>query len=298
MKWFKHISDSLDDPFIFDLIEKHDANGYLVFFGILEIYAREFKTEPGWKLQVTLPYLRRKLNRTRNKLITNVLRTLGELSENFERTSEELCTNVNKISAKTPKWDVEIKGDEVCIFIPKFKELMDESTLKKLRENEKSFRKESGLIPKSEPTDVEADKEEDKDKDIGGVPKKKKTPPNPDVKIFLDYAFETFQQTFGEKMLVNGTKDGGIIKGLLGTYDLEKLKSLWDAFVKSDDPFIVKAGRSIGVFTTQVNKLISGDGGKQSNQPLFGLSPESEAQIKQRDEYEAKLRRQRESEDE
>jgi hypothetical protein len=37
----------------------------------------------------------------------------------------------------------------------------------------------------------------------------------------------------------------------------------------------------------------------QQQQPIkFGLSPESEAQIKQRDEYEAKLRRQRESEDE
>ena len=36
----------------------------------------------------------------------------------------------------------------------------------------------------------------------------------------------------------------------------------------------------------------------QSNRPLFGLSPESEAQIKQRDEYEAKLKHQRESKDE
>jgi len=161
MKWFKHISDSLDDPFIFNLIEQHDANGYLVFFGILEIYAREFKTEEGWKLHVTLPYLRRKLNRTRNKLITNVLRTLGELDENFDRTSEELCTNVDKTFSKSPKWEVEIKGDDVYIFINKFKELMDESTLKKLRENEKSFRNDSGLIPKSEPTEEEADKDKD-----------------------------------------------------------------------------------------------------------------------------------------
>ena len=41
MKWFKHISDSLDDPFIFDLIAEYGGDGYLVFFGILEILARE-----------------------------------------------------------------------------------------------------------------------------------------------------------------------------------------------------------------------------------------------------------------
>jgi hypothetical protein len=159
MKWFKHISDSLDDPFIFNLIEKHDANGYLVFFGILEIYAREFKTDADWKLSVTLPYLRKKLNRTRNKLITNVLRTLGELDENFQRTFNKRETNLKVISNKNPKWEITICGDDVTIFIPKFRELMDESTLKKLRESEKSFRNDSGTIPPDAPTDK--DKEED-----------------------------------------------------------------------------------------------------------------------------------------
>lgn len=141
MKWFKHISDSLDDPFIFDLIQKHDAEGYLIFFGIIEIYAREFKTELGWNLTTTLPYLRRKLDRTRNKPITNVLETIK----------------------KSGKWSIVINGDCVSIFIPKFKELMDESTLKKLRDNEKSFRNGSGIIPKTAGTDLEAeaDKEED-----------------------------------------------------------------------------------------------------------------------------------------
>ena len=140
MKWFKHISDSLDDPFIFDLIQKHDAEGYLIFFGIIEIYAREFKTELGWNLTTTLPYLRRKLDRTRNKPITNVLETIK----------------------KSGKWSIVINGDCVSIFIPKFKELMDESTLKKLRDNEKSFRNGSGIIPKTAGTDLEAeaDKEE------------------------------------------------------------------------------------------------------------------------------------------
>ena len=137
MKWFKHISDSLDDPFIFDMIKKHDANGYLVFFGILEIYAREFKTEPGWKLQVSMDFLRLKLQRSRRVLIEKVLTSLSEAG----------------------KWDVDINNGIVTIFIPKFRELLDESTLKKLREIEKSFRNHSGTIPKTEATDI--DKEEE-----------------------------------------------------------------------------------------------------------------------------------------
>lgn len=123
MKWYKHISDSLDDPFIFELITRHGADGYLVFFGILEIYAREFKTEDSWKLSITLSYLKQKFHKTHRQLITNPLQTISNYG----------------------KWEVTITEDKVCIYIPKFKELMDESTLKKLRASEKP----SGIVPES-----------------------------------------------------------------------------------------------------------------------------------------------------
>jgi hypothetical protein len=144
MKWYKHISDSLDDPFIFDLMTKHGADGYLVFFGVLEIYAREFQTKDSWNLCVTLSYLKQKFCKTHKQLITNPLQTISN----------------------SGKWNVTIEGDKVTILIPKFRELLDESTLKKLRESEKSFRNGSGIIPKTEPTDkeVEVDKEEEKTK--------------------------------------------------------------------------------------------------------------------------------------
>jgi hypothetical protein len=85
-------------------------------------------------------------------------------------------------------------------------------------------------------------------------------PANSDVKIFVDYAFQTFQKQFSDKLLIDGKKDGAIVKKLLGTYSLERLKGLWDVFMLSTDPFICQAGRSIGVFKTQINKLISGNG--------------------------------------
>ena len=48
MKWFKHISDSLDDPDISDAVKIFGPAAYLVFFRTLEIMAREFdEKKPG-----------------------------------------------------------------------------------------------------------------------------------------------------------------------------------------------------------------------------------------------------------
>jgi len=99
------------------------------------------------------------------------------------------------------------------------------------------------------------EKDKDKDKEKGkGKDKDKK---NTDVKIFIDYAAGTFKDSTGERFCVDGGKDGITVKRLLGTYSLERLKGLWDTFLLSTDPFIEQAGRSIGVFKSQVNKLLS-----------------------------------------
>ena len=162
MKWYKHISDSLDDPFIFDLMTKHGADGYMIFFGILEVYAREFQPKDSWNLSVSLSYLKQKFHKTHKQLITNPLQTISN----------------------SGKWDIKIDGDRVDIFIPKFKELMDESTLKKLRENGKSFRNESGIIPPKFLTDKDVDKDAEEEKE-----KKKKFSP-PSIQEITDYCTE------------------------------------------------------------------------------------------------------------
>lgn len=143
MKWFKHISDSLDDPFIFELMEKHGADGYLVFFGILEIYSREFHSEDSWNLSITLSYLKRKFHKTHRQLITNPLQTISN----------------------SGKWNVTIEDDKVTIFIPKFTELLDEWSRRKLGSH-------SGVTPKILKTDKDKDKELDKDIHIGKSPRK------------------------------------------------------------------------------------------------------------------------------
>lgn len=133
MKWYKHISDSLDDPFIFDLMERYGSDGYLTFFGVLEIYAREFKAEDGWKLTITRRYLKQKLVKRQDTLIIKSL-------EHIKNSG---------------KWNVEINDDQIVIFIPKFTELLDDWTIRKLRSN-------SVVTPKILTTDKDTDTDTDK----------------------------------------------------------------------------------------------------------------------------------------
>jgi hypothetical protein len=142
MKWYKHISDSLDDPFIFELMSLFGSDGYLVFFGILEIYSREFSVENGWKLEVNLSYFHQKLRISSSK-IKNIL-------------------------LKIHKWEIVFNDDQVTIYIPKFTTLLDEWTMRKLGSN-------SGQTPKILGTDKDKDKELDIDKDTNKVGISKKT---------------------------------------------------------------------------------------------------------------------------
>lgn len=170
MKWFKHISDSLDDPFIFDLMDRFGADGYLVFFGILEIYSREFKAEPGWNLSVTRSYLKQKLHKRQDTLILKVLQfiathgkldpnssqTHGELVTNSLETPDKLDKNSQKVFKNSGKWDVSINGEQIVVYIPKFHKLVDEFTSRKI--GTKSTQSTEKIHIEAE-AEVEADKE-------------------------------------------------------------------------------------------------------------------------------------------
>lgn len=117
MKWFKHISDSLSDPFIFELLDKFGADGYYVFFGAIEVYSREFKAEDGWRLSVRSEYLHRKLFAVTKKKMLGVLSFLDD----------------------SDKWEVESVGKNIFIYIPKFIGLMDGMTIKKLKQQDYKY---------------------------------------------------------------------------------------------------------------------------------------------------------------
>lgn len=105
--------------------------------------------------------------------------------------------------------------------------------------------------------------------------------PNPAVKKFIDFWYQSFQSHFGTPYAVNGGKEGKLVKALLATHPLENLKDLAELFFKSNDPFIQNAGYTLGVFSSQVNKLSPKlknlDSGKPHNALLEKIQ-EAEAQ--------------------
>lgn len=113
-------------------MELFGADGYLVFFGVLEIYSREFKTELDWNLTITRAYLRQKLHKRQDTLVIKILKHIQN----------------------SGKWNIEINDTQVIIFIPKFTELIDEWSRRKRRSD-------SVVTPKI----LSADKEEEEDKD-------------------------------------------------------------------------------------------------------------------------------------
>lgn len=170
MKWYKHISDSLDDPFIFDLMTKFGAEGYLLFFGILEIYAREFKPNPEWKLEISIPQV------------------CSKLLHSEWQVSHKLVPSFLQVLHKSGKWDVtiiehRIKKDgtqipyKVLIHIKKFTEMLDEWTARKLG----SY---SGVTRCEHNTDIDIDKELDIDITNKGVKKKKTKEDTPEFLSF------------------------------------------------------------------------------------------------------------------
>lgn len=149
----------------------------MVFFGILEIYSREFKPEDKWKLNVTRAQLRAKLQKRQDTLVINCLKHIQN----------------------SGKWEIEITEKDVIIFIPKFTELLDEWSRRKLG----SY---SGVTPKILKTDK--DKELDIDKDIkkGKFPSKVfKSPAIEEISTYCKERNNTINpQTFIDHYTGNG----------------------------------------------------------------------------------------------
>ncbi len=140
MKWFKHITDSLDDPFIQDLMDEFGSDGYLVFFGILEMMGREFDPKSPGKVTLPRRFCRRKLRLSWQKISTIL----------------EFCEQNNRFF-------VEDNGRQVTINCPKLKDLTDNWTKRLLRSSsEVTPKKVSNQLEVEEEVDIKKRKKEKK----------------------------------------------------------------------------------------------------------------------------------------
>jgi len=122
----------------------------------------------------------------------------------------------------------------------------NQSTLNKLNET----KQENNITPPSPP-----------EKKARDTPLKKQT--DPAVKRLIDYYFNRFTEKFGTKPVIEGGKDGAIFKKLLSFKTEDELRKLLDAFFESTDPFITNSSYTVGVFKSQINKLVTSQGRKQ-----------------------------------
>lgn len=113
---------------------------------------------------------------------------------------------------------------------------------------------------------------------ISGKPPKRNKP-DPGVKEFIDYYSQSFERKFGNKPLIAGAKDGGIVKELLKHLELEKLKALLDDYLELDDQFLADHGYSLALFRTRINGLQIGPNKRRRGETPRPKSLEDKLQI-------------------
>lgn len=87
LKWYKHFTDSLSDPFIEELMDNFSHAGYVAWFGLIEIICKENGNKLTGKLEISPTYLKRKLRISSAKLkqIFNFCATNGKLLFDFSQ---------------------------------------------------------------------------------------------------------------------------------------------------------------------------------------------------------------------
>lgn len=125
MKWFKHLVESGDDPFIGSAIILFGSDGYYVFFRTLEIMSREFDIQNPGRNTFLWQFLREKYRVSGQKL-TKILSFFDQNGRIFSRTF----------------YNDKVRMIE--LYCPKLEQLCDEYAQKKLAKCRDIVGKKSG----------------------------------------------------------------------------------------------------------------------------------------------------------
>lgn len=105
MKWFKHMSDMLEDTWVQDVfMAQNGIAGYGFICGIYEIYACECKENPGDWITIPMSTITRKLRLSSSKVERwlNDCSTTGKLS--FEIVLREIRIKIPKMAELKDEW--------------------------------------------------------------------------------------------------------------------------------------------------------------------------------------------------
>jgi hypothetical protein len=115
VRWFKHLSGSLNDSLIFEAVEKFGGDGYLVYFGILEMLADDLDILNPGVCEFSFKKVRKNLQLSRQKTV--------KILKFFDQKAK-------KNKQKTVGFYVDIQKDYITVNCPKFKKYCDEYTRK------------------------------------------------------------------------------------------------------------------------------------------------------------------------
>jgi len=91
---------------------------------------------------------------------------------------------------------------------------------------------------------------------------------DPRGKEFFAWWDGEYRTRFSAPYVFSGAKEGALVKRLLKKYDLLKLQDIASRFFASNDPWVQNnGGFTIGVFASQINKIISTTKASQARQP-------------------------------
>jgi len=110
MRWFKHFNDSLDDPFIQELMDEFGPAGYVAWFGLLEVTAKENGNNLTGKLEINPTYLKRKLRISKGKLqqIFDFCSGKGKLL--FDNSLEKWSFEISKMLELKDNYTKDLQG--------------------------------------------------------------------------------------------------------------------------------------------------------------------------------------------
>lgn len=74
------------------------------------------------------------------------------------------------------------------------------------------------------------------------------------AKEFLVWYAAEYKRRYGNPYVISWGKEGALIKTAIRTIEMDDLKDRASQFLDSHDQFITKAGKTIGVFYSVINK--------------------------------------------
>ena len=219
MRWFKHMSNSLNDPFVVDLITKFGSDGYLVWFGTLEFLALDdaldHKENFSWTYITRAFYLKK-----------------SQIKPIYDFIAKE-----NKI--KIAYLDDE---DKVSIFCPKLKEYRDEYAEKKEAKKRKT---KSGQCRDNIPPDTDTDTDTEADTDTN---KEKKFTP-------YGYFLDTYKAIKGVAWVGDAGRAGKKLKELLTQITVDEYREILPRYFAMTDKWVVDHGYDVERLVEKINVL-------------------------------------------